>query len=524
MTASTGLTTWRVPALIRTTAVRESVRLDLALARAVYLTILVLFSLSAAYVFTRPFPMVPVGLGLFRSMLFSSTVLLLFLALRLPTDAVGDQKSGMLDLLKMSGTTTGIWLLTRVLQIWIGFLSVWLIRLPMLVLAWSLGGVLWQDLMNQELVLLLLFAILSSMAMLISHTAESRRQVSQQLFGTLFGIEWLLAIPKILLGIIPTYTGVILPGWTDQIADFLYRLRFSDKYQSLFTSSFSWNFAGNSLLLYSGIGLACLGGLWLAMFNPPADRPESAGKKLPLWQRLKMKSVTRRPSRRSWDDALAWQAFHVHGDGRKLLIVKMAVYLLLLVSLPTLVKLGYRELGIVGGLLFCGGGLFMAANKPGDCLQREIKEQTLPSLLLAPIDSTDLYLGWRNGAWKAIWPDLLMSPILIGLCLWMSAGGPPMSQEIAIVIPLTVALGILSGGPFMVLSPLVPFNGKGISTGLFLLFVCIAIAVLAGMITGIYQRPSLFPVLALPLWWLFNFWIKYRMLPHWLTTKVSSII
>ena len=123
----------RVLAILSATADRESARIDLALTRAGFLfiaTIMLLPALALGPIATGP--------AMLQSQFGVSMFLMIFLAVRLGGDSVGDVRCGMLELLFLSDTKPWQWLLVRVAQMWIAFLSVWMIRAPLLFIVFSI--------------------------------------------------------------------------------------------------------------------------------------------------------------------------------------------------------------------------------------------------------------------------------------------------------------------------------------------------------------------------------------------------
>lgn len=248
--------------------------------------------------------------------------------------------------------------------------------------------------------------------------------------------------------------------------------------------------------------------------------PRGAIRKSP--ERAKLQSAERRQeqrvsraSRRCWDDALAWQAYCFHGYGKRLVQVKCIAYSLLGLGLLLSIPFGYQLPAFVGAAVICGVAMLAAVNKPSDCLSREIREQTLPTLLLTPNSTDDFYVGWQRGAWHLAWPDILFAAGIAAASYALDPVAP------TIVVSLMIA--ILFSGPFMMLSPLVPFTFSGIATGMVLTFAAIFIvAICIGC--GVTVHPLMAPVILLPLVWTFNRVLRRKILPHWMERKISTIV
>lgn len=488
---------------------RESRRIDLALARGGFLLSILVFVLPVVMFTGRMRPLTPSGVILYGGSFMPSYCLLLFLAIRLPGDAVGDGRSGLLELLGLTNLPSTAWLAYRQIQIWIGFLSVWIIRIPIVWLAFVLGGVAIDDLVTRELLLLGAFAILSTFAMFLSHGADSRRQVNQRLFGTVFALETVLILPRLVLDALTTYLSIQFPNWVAETADHFASMRFSPNFQAAITNSFSWSMGWTSVLLYSTIAIVMLGWMVLALYRPPADQPANVTSGL-----LRKSPQQRRDSRRSWDDALAWQAYALHSNGKQIIQCKIALYAFVALAMPVCFQLDYRELWLTLSLLLCGGSILAAVNKTGDCLQRELKDQTLSALLLTPNDAVDIYDGWRRAGWHLSWPDLIAAPLLVSV---LAANFPD-----AVPVVVAILIGILLSGPFMMLSPLVPFTVKGLFSGLMLVGIPVVL-IGVGISFGIAVNPWLSIPVAIPLWALYNQWLRRRTLKKWMDEKVSTL-
>jgi hypothetical protein len=96
-------------------------------------------------------------------------------------------------------------------------------------------------------------------------------------------------------------------------------------------------------------------------------------------------------------------------------------------------------------------------------MTREVRDETLPMLLLTPHDAEEFFAGWQRGALRLAWPD-------IALCLGVAAVSLAL-DPVAPLIVLGVGGAILCSAPFVMLWGLVPFSAEGLATGLALIFV-----------------------------------------------------
>jgi hypothetical protein len=163
--------------------------------------------------------------------------------------------------------------------------------------------------------------------------------------------------------------------------------------------------------------------------------------------------------------------------------------------------------------------MLIAVGKPSDCLSREIRDETMPTLLLTPNSITDYYLGWQRGAGRLAWPDVALAAVLALSAFALDPIAPPSV--------VSVAVGILFAGPFMMLSPLVPFTFNGVATGLgltFLFIVIVGICIVVGFLSHPVFGPVFVPLVLVPLASLFNYLVRRHVLPYWMERKISTIV
>jgi len=223
----------------------------------------------------------------------------------------------------------------------------------------------------------------------------------------------------------------------------------------------------------------------------------------------------KRTSRRCWDDALAWQAYTIHGGGRRLLTAKCVGVLLLGAIMSYLAVRGFEEAAFVISVASAGGMLIMSMNKAGDCLSREIRERTITMLLLTPNGPDEFYAGWQRGAWRLAWPEVLLGSVIALASAKIGPGAPP--------ILIAIGAGLMSSGPFLMLSPLVPFSVAGISTGVLLILAIIVILVVS-VAFGTSISPMAVPFVTIPAVVFYNQLLRRMLLPYWMQQKLSSVV
>ncbi len=492
-------------------APRESRRIDSTVIRLLYAG----FAFSTLFTVSQLDPY-ETGMALLRAMTVIHAALAVLLAVRLAGDVAGDRASGLVGLLYLSGIEARQAVLVRLMLVTTSFLSVWIIRIPMLVLAYSLGGPTLHQIMQVEVLLLGLFCMTVCGGLLLGHYSPDRAMSRMILLLPAF-IDFALTIPSLLVAAAHYLTPYNVPLWVEYAFDSLkygrttsclyYSLRSPHPSElNLFPLLLHLAIAGLSLWAWRRVYFTCLDEA-----EVPAT-PENAPKPL---RPSKSKS---RPSRPVWDDGLAWQAYYVHTDGsqnvlaRTLLIVGCLGGTLFLTCLN---DPAYRGLGMALLVITTGLMMFIGRGKVSDCLQREIKEKTLPSLLMTPHSAIEICDGWGRGAWKLMQPDLfLYAGCLVGVLLYAPMDMAPVMVGGAILLQ--------ASGPFFVLSPLVPFSWSGIFSGLGLIFAIILILVITVPIS-VMVHPWLGPLVLLPLAWGWNQLCR-RMIPNWFAKKQDELV
>jgi ABC-type transport system involved in cytochrome c biogenesis permease component len=500
--------TSRIVALLHSTSPPEMRRVDVALLRLLFLAAVLLCLLPAGEAAQRA---MQVGPGLLQALYAVSQLIVLFLALRLGGDSVGDLRSGLLELLFLTGTTPRQWLLVRVLQMWKEFLSVWIVAAPVLALTFTLGGVTVKAIVAAGLLLATGFLVLSSLALLASIKARSRNQIWGFVVASVLVWELLLKGPNLAAGVLGDYYLWPIPA---ELRDWLESM----SHLSIFSASrfviygvmTVWQF-WPTFTLYGGVSALLLGRCWMLLKATSEGRltpaaVESAGlaaSRGRLW----------RPSRRCWDDALAWQAYCVHGLGLRVVRAKCVIYVLLAGGLAVVAVVGDPVAAFI--LAAASGGLMLliSVSKPGDCMTREVRDETLPMLLLTPHDAEEFFAGWQRGALRLAWPDIALFLAVAAVSLALDPISP--------LIVLGVGGSILCSAPFLMLWGLVPFSADGFATGVALIFV---ILVLLGIciVVSVAVHPALFPVVSLPSAYLFNFVLRKNVLPYWMQRKIGT--
>ena len=165
----------RAVLLFESQAPRESRRIDSTVIRVLYLG----FVISQLPIAAESSPL-QAGLRYLQATTVVHAALAVLLAVRLSGDVAGERASGMVGLLALSGVTAQEVVWSRLLLTIPSFLSVWLVRVPFLVLAFHLGGTTVHQILHIEALLLGLFGATAPevMAMVMrSDPRPAQRQV-----------------------------------------------------------------------------------------------------------------------------------------------------------------------------------------------------------------------------------------------------------------------------------------------------------------------------------------------------------
>ena len=465
------------------------------------------------------------GLALLRAMTVVHAALAVLLAVRLAGDVAGDRASGVVGLLYLSGIDSKSVVLARLMQGTTAFLSVWVVRVPILVLAYSMRGpTLHQNIalptlhqiLQVEALLVGLFGMTVSAGLLVGHYAPDRA-TSRMVFLLPPLLDFGLTIPSLLVQILHYFTTVNVPLSVEYGIDRLGSLRATSCLFHSLRTPYPSSVYLCPLVLQCGIAALSLWA-WRRVYFTCLDEAEVPPTPENTPQPLRPSQSMSRPSRPIWDDGLAWQAYFIHTNGTHNVLARSLLIggsLLGVIALVSMNEPNYREWGMALLIIPTGLMMFIGLGNVSACLQKEIKDQTLPSLLMTPHSPLELCDGWGRGAWKLMQPDLVLyAACLVGCLIY-----DPM--ELAPIV-CGGAILIMASGPFFVLSPLVPFSFTGILTGLGLIAVVVLMFAIA-IITLAVELPWLGTLILLPLAWGWN-WLCRRMIPNWFAKKQEELV
>lgn len=486
--------------LLQATSPKQVGRLDLSLARFIFLA-LSFYLLTWTLDGLRP----PYGDRLYGYCSIYSLFLLLYLVMRLTGDSIGDRQSGMLGLIAITGISPMQWALFRWSQLWQNFLSVWIVRLPILAWIWTLG-VNQRMLLEHELFLLGLFLALSSFMLLPAQFMQTRRDLQVGMFVVLGFAEFVLAAPYSVM----VASGIQLPQ--PVVSLFAHLLEISICYRTYFVSQ-GGTFVWWNIMLYVLICMWSFRKLTRVVFNRlEVSRPEN--------QEVEIGQAATAPKRdRCWENPFAWQAYVFRSWGEKAAQVKLWMYpIIFVVVAGALFSYGMDNWGVAAtviSMVLIVACLLMTSNIPANCFEAEEKEETLGSLHLTPNLPIEIYRGWRQGTRKSLIADVMMLIAMTGLLAWY--------QPVAALVIVSFGVAVLVSGPFLMLSPMVDYSPRGLlaATVAVLGFVC---SIAFGTAAAVFLHPMMFPVFAVSMWWGANFVLEKSLLPHFLDRRFLQTV
>lgn len=438
-----------------------------------------------------------------------SIFLMAYLAGRLNRDHVGNTQSGYLSLISLTGTSRSAWVTVNLIQLWTGFLSVWIVRIPFLYLFFTFGDISFYEILALELLLLFAFAAISARGLLVALLADNRKSVDWSGLGSLILIELMLASGQILIALC-ALIGVSLPAWLRQLSDIFAGMSLNQRNVSLATGASVTAKIIMSLALFTTLFVYWTMRYHQNLFKRIGETPQSA---LEISQPKKKQLERRAPLPRCWQDALAWQSFVYYSGGYDNTTGRSILYALGGVCVIFSVATGMFQ-NLMGLIVVVSLAIFFnLLNAAAHCFEKEMKAETLESLLLTPNDPIDFYHGWRRGAlWLSI-PDHLY-------LLVVSVTSYFLDPAIPLVI-IGIALAVHASGPLFMLSQLVPISLKGLGTA-FVVLAGLAVVGVSGSLVVYSLHPVAFPIVAIPLLWAFNQFLLHVYVGYWMRIKIDT--
>lgn len=308
------------------------------------------------------------------------------------TSITEEKEEQTLGLLKMAGISP----LTLVVGKWaprvIGGVLLLTVQLPFTLLAITLGGVLWDQVIAAycaQLAHLVLVGCVGLFASVVWARSTGACVATALILLALFAMPPLvLSIAGVLSarGVLPTPAGDALETVCAQFVQASALTRLSE----IQLTRFSGPPAGFQVVSNVAAGAVFFVLSWrLFEVCTRNECPTADG----WW--IRMSRWGRRPSRRVWDAALLWKDFFYSAGGTRVLLLKLIGYSLLVIAIGTYVRLmsvgksipvsavkrelGGSVMGLMLFLLFIEGAMIAAR-----CFRTEITQRTWPLLCLLP--------------------------------------------------------------------------------------------------------------------------------------------
>ena len=339
-------------------------------------------------------PGVGAGVVSFKILTTIHTLATILLAVRFAAQSIDDKPSGTLGFLKIANLSPRSWIAFRAIAMVLDYLPVWVLRLPVYALVLSLGGVFLEDVLWLEAVLTVGFVSLSCVGLLISRYSTTGTAVAIGTFLSIALWHLFLVLPMAVLGIISLVENKPLAVADHPWAQAFSQLALPRLIWSIPTGTEQWTLAGISITMHLAIGAFLLRLLARTVYVGAGTEMSDEA---PTLTRADQK-VNSRPSRRVSDDALAWQALHVHCSHSRRARIGSAVFAAacVLVLAFVVAKEDVPRTILIG--VSSGITLLVLAFKPSDCLSRELRGKTLSTLALLPLDGKEIYEGWARGS------------------------------------------------------------------------------------------------------------------------------
>ena len=426
----------------------------------------------------------------------------------LASRTVEDRRAGILAFLKISDTPASRWIAFRLLALIQSFLPLWILRFPLYVIAFHLGGVPVAKIVVAELFQWISFLTAGSVTLAVARQYQTPQSARIIAMAITIAFELILIAPlRAFRGLeawLGSWFSLEFARW-ESIFEGLSRLSLFNQNWSPPTTPADWPLSAGSIALHLALSAAALMLLTTVLYSgvdedsPPPD----AIRKTPSLSR---------PSRRVAADALAWQAYAVHADGRQTVRRKILIYLIgaiFLAALSLSPNWTLPTFATVSALIALAAATF----RPGECLARELKDGTLSTLALLPYDGSEIFNAWRRGTRRLAIPDFVWA----ALCFAVLA----LDNREAVPIWAGLYLSLLLATPFFFINNLMQFEWKYLPLGCLSAFVIVA---LTGACIGVgvevngYLGLALFTLFAAIVHMIF-----LAQIPRWFLKRLESL-
>jgi len=414
---------------------------------------------------------------------------------------IGCRSHAMTSLVAITGISSEKWTLTCAGAMWKTFLLMWLIRFPFLAWVHTQGELSWSTIFCLEFVCLATFAMLSSYA--INRASGKTEQGAS--FGVVVSAIFLwetLSHANYVLTTIASLSGVQIPATVNTIASQLNYLSVTQRVITLLNGG-----AVEKYVLIQVVTMAAVSVYYLWRFSQTVFSEIGETIHVPVGEvEVVAPAGKKKKMPRCWDNALAWQAYYYHHNGRITTLGRTLGYILAIIIVLGANYLGYSIEDLMSfefcGMLFLYANLFTANTS----LLAESKEQTLPSLTLACGDPIKMFSGWQQSIWKWAIVDFYLLPVLLLSISWQSLSGAYYFGAaiigVACLSPLLFLMNFFqdwSGRVFAV--TLTILAGFALITGL-------------GLFVGWLVSWLLVPIVVVPLLYALGQWSLHTYLPE----------
>ena len=423
-----------------TTLFRWSLRMDGKsfwphAARAAF-TLMMLFGLGVAY--SNSIAVTQVGLSFFQTMYFLNVLVITVSGISYFSTAVTEEKdAGTMALLQMAGMTPLTITLGKSTSRFVSSLMLLVAQIPFSLLAVTLGGILWQQVIAAWLGLAAWMFVVCNVALLCSArcTTSGRAAAASGVLAVFYFL-----LPELLPATVAAFPVTSRPLWLVSVADRIPEiLLLISPLQQLDRILFDWP---NTSLLSAQFCLSVLiGGLCFAIStwrlnawttHQGDDDPNSS---FGPW---------RLSPGRAWKMAMAWREFHFFAGGIRFSLAKFfggGVVLASFLWLQAQDATGFRfrldaSLSELVMLLFGIELTLELLLYSAGVLSAEVRQQTHTSLAMAPLGPTHVLLQKMLGCALSTIPALIWMAVI----LLLSDGGAAFITEPEVVLAWMIML------------------------------------------------------------------------------------
>ena len=404
-------------------------------------------------------------------------------AAHLAARAADERANGFLAMLQITDLPATVLTTYRTLGAIIGLLPLWLMRLPLYVWCYHLGGAQLDFFLAAEAIIWLATLFALAISILCSQLSRSYQTALTLIGGVLVGSQGIPLLPRLFMRISRLALGP-LPAAFDTVnewANDLSRCTLIEPIRRPPEDLADWGSILPAIGLHLTAAAAALIASWRLTYANvlPDDTPHKTAQRPG-------------PPRRVEGDALAWQAIHIHLNRGRMRTAAVAFDVVLLIivlaSTLTLPPIGVGMLALAVSFR----ALMTASMRAGVCVAAEIRDQTLSTLALLPREPLEFFRSWRKGGIQVSKLEYLTAAIGAVLVAWN------MGQPAAGLLGVMVAMTLFA--PFGFLNMLCRFEWAVFSLSLWIFplgFGFLALSVTVGAYTNIWGGLAMFCVLAL---------------------------